>query len=131
MRSNSQTLTAKQARAIKALLEEPTTTAAAAAAKVSVPTIFRWLANPTFSAAYREARSRLVETALTRLQSASSDAVKTLRATLTDPLAQPSVRVSAARAILEFSLKAREMMEFEERLERLESTLLKSARKIA
>lgn len=130
MRGNRPTLTARQIRAIQALLEEPTTAAAAQAAQVSEATIFRWLADPAFSAAYREARSRLVETALTALQSASSEAVKTLRNTLTDPHAPPNIKVSAARAILEFSLKAREALDFEDRLERLENSL-KARRKNA
>jgi hypothetical protein len=118
--SHAGTLTAKQLRAIEALLKEPTTVAAAKAAKVSEATIFRWLADPLFDQAYRQARGRLLESTLTALQCASGDAVQTLRGILSDPLAQAPARVSAARAILEFSLKAKEVLEVEERLRTLE-----------
>lgn len=122
--SKSGELTAKQLRAIEALLREPTTTAAAKAAKVGETTIFRWLADPAFAAAYRQARGRLLEDTLANLQAASGDAVRTLRAVLDDEAARPGEKVSAARAILEYSLKAREVLEVEERLRALEDRLL-------
>jgi hypothetical protein len=117
-------LSAKQLKAIEALLTEPSTTAAAAAAGVSPATLFRWLNDPVFDQAYKAARTRLLESTLTRLQSVSADAVQTLHTTLTDPLAQAPARVSAARAILEFSLKAREQLELQDRLAALEKALL-------
>src|SRR5262245_5260048 len=58
----------------------------------------RWLNEPTFSAAYRQAQSELFETALTTLQAASGDAVRCLRAIVNDQQAQASVRVSAAKS---------------------------------
>jgi hypothetical protein len=116
-------LTAKQTRTIEALLKEPTTDAAARAAKVSVTTIWRWLNDPIFSAAYRQARGQLLESTLTKLQAASGDAVETLRAVMNDAEANHGAKVSAARAVLEFSLKAREVLEVEQRLSDLESRL--------
>src|SRR5262245_8742563 len=119
-------LSAKQQRAIEALLTEPTTRAAAQAAGVGETTIFRWLAEPAFSTAYRAARSRLLESTLTELQAASTEAVETLREVMNSPLAMPAARVSAARAVLEFSLRAREEIEIEERLRALESAVAPS-----
>jgi hypothetical protein len=113
-------LNAKQLRAIESLLSEPTTRAAAKAAGVSEVTLWRWLNEPAFAEAYREARSHLLETTLTALQSASGDAVKTLRNVLNDEQARPGEKVSAARAILEYALKSREILEVEERLRALE-----------
>ncbi len=49
-------LTAPQERAIIALLNEQTVGRAAAAAEVGQRTLYRWLKEPTFSRAYREAR---------------------------------------------------------------------------
>jgi hypothetical protein len=121
--SKSGELTAKQLRAIEALLKEPTTAKAAKAAGVGETTIFRWLNDPAFSAAYRETRSRLLETTLTSLQAASGDAVDALRKVLKNTKARPGEKVSAARAILEYSLKAREVLEVEERLRALEDRL--------
>ena len=116
-------LTPKQQRAIEALLKNPTTRAAAQAAGVSETTIFRWLADPAFSKAHREARGRILESTLLALQSASSDAVQTLRAVMNDHDALPAARVSAARSVLEFALKARTELEIEERLAALEQRL--------
>jgi AcrR family transcriptional regulator len=116
-------LSSKQQRALEALLREPTIQAAADAAGVSKATIFRWLAEDVFSAVYRDLRGQLLESTLTALQQASGDAVATLRTVMTDETAKGSERVSAARCVLEMSLKAREILETEERLADLETRL--------
>src|SRR5262245_38464731 len=117
-RENSE-LTAKQLRALQALLKEPTTAKAAKAAQVAEVTLFRWLNEPVFSTAYREARGRLLETTLTTLQQASSEAVEVLRKIMKDSKAPTSSRVTAARSVLELGLKAREVLEVEDRLKAL------------
>lgn len=122
MRENER-LSAKQQRAIEALLRESTTRAAASAAGVSEATIFRWLAESVFAAAYREARSRLLESTLTALQAASTEAVKVLQEVMGNYEAMPAARVSAARAVLDFALKGREQIEIEERLRALEAAV--------
>lgn len=104
-------------------MTEPTTRAAAEAAKVSEATIWRWLADPIFASTYREARGRLLEGTLTALQSASVDAVACLREVINDKSAQVPARVSAAKAVLELSLKAREVLKVEERMAYLEKCL--------
>lgn len=116
-------LTLKQEKALAALLTEPSAHKAAALVGISRASLFRWLNDPVFAAAYRDARGRLMESTLTALQSASVAAVETLRAVMGDESAPGSVRVSAARAILEHSLKAREIFENEDRLHFLESVL--------
>jgi hypothetical protein len=121
--SENKRLSPKQETAINALLTEPTTRAAAAAAKVSEATIWRWLADPDFAAAYREARGQLLESTLTAMQAAGGDAVKCLRDVMKDEQAQPSARVAAAKAILDLGLKAREVLDNEERLQAVEQFL--------
>jgi hypothetical protein len=116
-------LTTKQQRAMEALLATPTVLAASEAAGVSKTTIFRWLADPDFSAAYREARGQLLEATLAALQAAGAAAVETLKTVMKDETAQPSARVSAARTVLEMTLRAREVLEVEERLRLLEERL--------
>ena len=116
-------LTVKQIRAIEALLASPTTREAAKVCKIGETTIWRWLAEPAFSEAYRGARWRLLESTLTQLQSASGDAVATLKAVMKDEEAPHSAKVSAARAILEFSLRGREELETEQRLSAIEQAL--------
>src|SRR5215510_760248 len=116
-------LSAKQQRAIEALLSEPTTRAAAAVARVSETTIWRWLADPVFSKAYRSSRSQLLDRILTQLQARGQDAIEALADVMKDADSPPSARVSAARAILEIALKARDSLEIEERLKALEDRL--------
>ncbi|MBI3423018.1 MAG: hypothetical protein HY011_08765 [Acidobacteria bacterium] len=65
----------------------------------------------------------MLESTLTALQAASGEAVSTLRDVMADPNANHGATVSAARTVLEFSLKAREVLEVEERLRKLESRL--------
>ncbi len=126
--SENPELTAKQLRAIQSLLKEPTTAKAAKAAQISEVTLFRWLQNPAFSEAYREARERILEGTLTLLQSASVEAVEVLRKVMKDAKTPASSRVTAARSILELSFKAREVLEIEERLRLLEARLLEPKR---
>lgn len=116
-------LTPKQEKALSALLNEPTIEKAAKQAGVSRVQLWRWLNESTFSEAYTEARGRLFESTMTALQSASVAAVETLREITTDANAPASVRVSAARTILDTALKAREALEAEERLTALEALL--------
>ena len=49
-------LTPPQEQALAALLKEPTITLAAKASGISESNIYRWLKEPAFKAAYREAR---------------------------------------------------------------------------
>jgi hypothetical protein len=71
-------LTAKQEKAIAALLSEPTMKSAAQLVKVSEITIIRWLHEDAFKEAYREARREATKQTIARLQQASSEAVDTL-----------------------------------------------------
>lgn len=123
MNKKENELTPKQEKALAALLSEPTATAAAETANVALSTLMRWLNEPAFAAAYKMARGRILETTLIALQSASGQAVTTLRNVLTDETARAGEKVSAAKAIIEFALKAREVLEVEERLKALESLL--------
>lgn len=123
MQRNESKLTARQQKALEALLSEPTVQAAADAASVNKSTVFRWLSDPTFAAIYREARAQLLESTLAGLQSAGGAAVETLREVMGDKTAQPAARVSAARATLDALLRMREAFEVEQRLAELEARL--------
>ena len=72
-------LTAKQDKAILALLTEPTIAAAAKSIGVNEATLHRWLKLPHFQARYREARRQSVEVALAQLQQGCTVAALTLR----------------------------------------------------
>lgn len=118
MSLNVTKLTSRQLRAIESLLRCGTIAEAAAACRVTARTLFRWLNQPDFANAYREARMRTVETSISELQTATSEAVDTLRRNLS--CENPHAEIAAAKAIIEFSLKGIELADMVARLERLE-----------
>ena len=111
-------LRANQRKALFSLLSGASYAAAGKAAKVSKPTIWRWLQDPAFQKAYREGRRLMVEKALSELQQATSDAVTALKRNLTAE--KPSDQIRAAIAILDVSVKAIEWADIEDRLTELE-----------
>jgi hypothetical protein len=113
-------LTPKQERIIAELLSHPTMKDACAAAGVSQSTLWRWLQDRDFHTAYMTARRDTVSHAVARLQSAASEAVDTLREVLKDNATIATARVSAAKAILDYSLKAIELEDLAQRVEELE-----------
>jgi hypothetical protein len=123
IKSKTETLTPRQQAALAALLERGTVVDAAPKAGVSLRTLFRWLQEPTFQRALREARGQALETALSSLQSASSDAVKALRDVLNDAAAKRFEKIAAAKAILHFTLLSHETLDVENRLAALEQRL--------
>jgi len=85
MRGHGQKLTRKQEGAIAALLAEPTHAAASVVAGVAESTLHRWLQLPDFLRAYRQARRRVVEHAVGRLQRVTNRAVDALERNLSGP----------------------------------------------
>jgi hypothetical protein len=116
-------LTPVQERAIVALLSHATTRTAAKAVGVDEATLWRWLQDKDFHAAYMTARRETVQHALARLQQVSTEAVNTLREVMRDKTAKGSERVSAAKAIIEYSIKAVEIEDLAQRVEELESVM--------
>lgn len=120
MAQNGRDLTKKQEKAVVALLAAPTVQAAAEAAGVSERTLWRWLQQPEFKEAYRQARREAVSHAIGRLQQATTRAVETLEEVMGNPEAKESARVSAAKTVLDAALKALELEDLEARVEELE-----------
>ena len=83
--------------------------------------MFRWLKDKAFSNAYMQARREATPQALAQLQQAGSEAVETLRDLMKDKTATSGARVSAAKAVLELSIKAVELQDLAECVEELES----------
>ena len=110
----------KQVQAVAALLSQPTILAAAETVGVNEVTIRRWLKDAGFAEAYREACRQVVDSAMGTLQAACVEAVNTLRNVMGDADAPASSRVTAARAVLDSALKARELQDVEERIAALE-----------
>lgn len=111
----------KQSRALEALLGAPTVRSAASMASVSEATLYRWLAEPTFAQAYRDARRKSFEQSTAALQSAAIEAVETLRQVMAGADTPASARVAAARAVLEHSHRAMELEDLSVRLKALEA----------
>jgi lambda repressor-like predicted transcriptional regulator len=121
-------LTPVQERAIVALLSHANTRMAAKAVRVDEATLWRWLQDKDFHAAYMTARRETVQHALARLQQVSTQAVNTLREVMRDKTAKGSERVSAAKAIIEYSIKAVEIEDLAQRVEELESVMAATAK---
>ena len=82
-------------------------------------TSWRWMRDPTVLERLAEVRRRSMGHAMMRLQAAASAAVTCLCEVQASGESE-SARISAARCILEQALRAAEIGDIEERLERLE-----------
>jgi AcrR family transcriptional regulator len=116
-------LTPIQERAVVSLLSHATMRTAAKAVGVDEATLWRWLQDKDFHAAYMTARRETMQHAMARLQQISSEAVSTLREVMKDKTAKGSERVSAAKAIIEYSIKSVEIEDLAQRVEELESVM--------
>ncbi len=118
-------MTPKQQKALLALLTHPTKEQAAAAAGITPKTLRSYLADPAFRAEYRKAFSSLVEDATRQAQQAIAPALSTLREVVEDGDESPQFRISAARSILEYSLKLTEQNDILATLQELEAEVKK------
>jgi len=105
---------------IAALLTEKTIGGAAAKVGIGENTALRWMQDPDFQEDYREARKMAVSQAISQLQQSTTDAVQTLREIMANKKAPASSRVTAARTVLDSSLKAVELEDLVARVEALE-----------
>src|SRR5690349_3398910 len=101
--------TAKQQRATESLLSQSSIRDAVKQAHTSEATLFRWHHDEAFNRAYLEARRQATKQAIAQIQQAGGEAVKTMREVMKDKKANPSARVSAAKAVLEMSIRAVEL----------------------
>jgi hypothetical protein len=83
-------------------------------------TLYRWLKEPEFDAAYRAAKRAAFGQAVARLQQGDSAAATTLLKTMIEPNTPASVRVRAAECVLNHAMKAIEIEDIEARVSELE-----------
>jgi transposase len=114
-------LSRNQEKAIVALLAHPSISDAAKSAGVSESSIWRWLQDETFRKHYRKAQDKVFDGALGSLQGATTQAVDCLVRNLTCKM--PSAEVTAAKTILDFTMKARELLDLSARVEELERAI--------
>jgi len=110
----------KKEAAVAALLTQRNLEDAARAVDVSPKTLLRWMKEPEFDAAYREARRAAFGQSIARLQQASGAAVTTLLKVMLDQSAPASSRVRAADSVLDHTAKAIEIEDIEVRVSELE-----------
>jgi hypothetical protein len=110
----------KKEEAIAALLTQRTTEDAARAAGIGPATILRWLKDPEFDAAYRQAKRAAFSQSIARMHQMSSAAVSTLGKVMIDPTTPPATKVRAADSILNHTAKAIEIEDVEARVTELE-----------
>ena len=101
-----------------------TVEAAARSAGVSTATVFRRLQNPEFCRQLQQIRADMVQRTTGALTAAWMESIKTLLGLQKETVA-PTVRLGAARAVLELGMKLREHSDMEERLRALEERLAK------
>jgi len=118
--ADSGRLTAKQRRFLAALASSRTVKEAADSAKIGERTAWRYLADPGVKAELAAGQDALLGMATRGLVEDMQTARLVLKAVMLDRTAAPSARVSAARAVLEASLRFAEMVSLAERVARLE-----------
>ena len=111
----------KKEEAIAALLTQRNLDEAAKSIGIAPNTLLKWMKQPEFEAAYREARRAAFRQSVARLQQASGAAVSTLLKIMVDTSAPHSTRVRAADSVLDHSAKAIEIEDIEVRVAALEA----------
>jgi hypothetical protein len=122
---HGQKLSRKQESLIAALLTSSSVAQAAEQVGIAESTAHRWLKDVAFQEAYREARRDVVQQAIGQLQNVCWVAVRTSLMIMANEKAPASARVSAARTVLEMSIKAVELEYIEQRLSALEAHMQK------
>src|ERR1039458_3990060 len=129
MSGNVTELKPKQEEAIMALLSNRTVEDAARVVKITPRTLYRWLNEPGFDAAYRQARRTAFSQCTARLQQASRAAVSVLLRVLTDRATPAAVQVRAADSVLNHAAKSMEIEDIEARVAELERAVARVSRK--
>lgn len=110
----------KQEDAIIALLATRSVEEAARTCNTTTRTLYRWLTDPAFDKAYREARRKAFGQATARLQHGASAAATTLLKVMLDQGTPASTKVRAAECVLAHAAKAIEIEDIEARVSELE-----------
>lgn len=118
--STTEELTARQYRALAALVTEPTIRKAAEVSGVPERTLYTWLKDPLFDAEYRVMRRDATQQAIAIVQKFSSTAAAKL-CQLALRGKSEATQFVASKAILEFAIKTVETEDFAARIEALEA----------
>jgi transposase-like protein len=110
----------KMEQAIAALLSHRNVETAAREVGISANTLLRWMKQPEFEEALREARRRVADRAIGRLQDAADAAATTVLKIMLDSNIPAGTRLRAAEVVLDRAVDAGEMEDIEDRVTKLE-----------
>ena len=110
-------------KALSALLTSDTKAEAAKKAGISDRTLRSYLSDPAFKAEYQRRKKKLLNDATHQMQQSMKIAVSTLKGIIQSKESKDSDRITAARLILEYSLKYTEINDILDRIEDLENTV--------
>lgn len=113
-------LSRKRQEAALAIVTCPTVRAAAASIGISEVTLYRWLRDESFRVLVSASRKQVMDATVNRLVATSLNAVEVLHSVANDSTAEHSAKVSASRALLQYSIQAGLISELESRLQQLE-----------
>lgn len=121
MSQDERELTGPQIRTVAVLVTASSIEEAAQEARVARSTVHRWLQDAGFREALRRARATMFDETMGRLQSATAQSVTALCDLLKS--SEEAIRLRAALGILGLGLKAREVIDLAERIQRLEEII--------
>lgn len=113
-------MTSNEERALSALLTSKTKLEAAEKAGITDRTMRRYFENPEFCQRYREAFAGVVQGAMRRAQQLLEPALSTLQTVMEDEEIPAQARITAAKSIIDYSLKLTEQADILEQLRELE-----------
>ena len=116
-------LTAKQKKAVSALLRCPTVKKAAAEAKIGYSTIRRWLQEDEFRNEYEKQLAGLISEAAATAKKGLDPALLVLWEIIADEYEATTTRISAARVFMDSGMKLAELADIASRIEALETQL--------
>lgn len=113
-------MTPNEERALSALLTSKTKLEAAEKAEITDRTMRRYFENPEFCQRYREAFAGVIEDATRQAQALLMPALSTLQTVMEDEEIPAQARITAAKSIIDYSLKLTEQADILEQLRELE-----------
>jgi hypothetical protein len=120
MRGHGAKFGRKKEQAIAALLTHRTTEEAALATGIGISTLWRWMKEREFKAAFLQARREAVSQAIARIQQATGAAGVTILKLMTDANVPAAVRLRAAECVFDMAVKGIETEDLETRVAELE-----------
>jgi hypothetical protein len=121
-KSSAENLSERQRKAIPHLVASPTMEAGRRNAKLSKNALYEWLKNPVFRQELSTQRDLVIAEALDTLKGSMTKATETLVGLLDAD--SDSLKRYVANDIINHVLKAKELQDLEERLEKLEKIVL-------